>query len=323
MIRSIHGFAFTFLIASVALATTAVYSSTSSAKGNVYVLTGGELGDYAYTWVGIDIPGEGAREVPPPERMPDLKYDLFHSWGNLAVPWQIANGGAAYRYYPEARLLFNHDTNSGAPGVHWFRISVSTAGSLDRLIDSALGDMAAGRLERGAIAADLRARRMAEASYHVRPYADEPPIVIGEEASEPFVISALVGTLSRATLPAADVSSAYRTTYVASFEDGGGIGGLLGFYAPPRNGQPGVFWDDAYPDPLSQAYETTAEFDALVVKAQGPGQPSATSHSSDTATPSHQRVEAMIAASLMGVAILGSLSGFRLMRDRGHGVRKI
>ena len=66
---------------------------------------------------------------------------------------------------------------------------------------------------------------------------------------------------------------AYAIEYFASYGRGG-VGGLVGFYAPPEDGESGRFWPPGYNyDTETPYFEATAGFDAVVASALSGPQP--------------------------------------------------
>jgi hypothetical protein len=264
----------------------------AAAKMPSYVISGGELGPYAYQFFGFMDNGEpaevdlapewpGSRQVEAPVPRPSLAYDIYPSYGNFAVPYQIANGGPDFRFYPEERLLHARSTDE------WYQLAPDVAEFLEGVIRDALAKKDAGELEVGPIAADFRARYLAEGNYRFsayprdglseadlerppEPWVSGPAIArIGMPASETFILHHLVGTISRAPKDGSAQPPAVVISYSAwDRETGTGYGGLLGFYTPPANGRLGRFWDEGYLyDKTTPYYETTPGFDQAVAEA--------------------------------------------------------
>jgi hypothetical protein len=249
------------------------------AKGPSYLVTGGELGDYA-GHVGLEeyLPGPAAEPVEAPRDLPDLAYDLYNSSGNLAVPYQIATGGPEFRYYPNLRLLHQREAD------RWYQPSADLLASLDAAVAEALAAKTRGELERDPVVADFRARSLHDVTYWLRPtstiafddtyYASAPFSCDGlpdcatvTRSSEVFIMGDLIETLGRPLRPADGARAAFVIEYYGSV-DGGGIGGILGFYSPAADGQPGRFWYASYFHDHSTPYhETTPGFDAAVAEA--------------------------------------------------------
>lgn len=267
-----------FLVVGIAMTWIAASVHGAEAKGATYILAGGELGRYAVmigTPQGSWLPGEHDHEVEPPRQPSSLVYDMYASYGNLAVSHQLANGGPELRYYPELRLLQRSQPDS------WYRLAPETAAFLDAAIEEALAKRGRGELEKGPIAADFRARHLPEVRYWLRPSTavDESPGVpalagcaecIGLAGPrEAFIMRDLVEVLSQAPkahgrLPEA---SAFLIEYEGIVEPPyGGIGGRLGHYDPPAGDAPGRFWPGGYSLDMPY-YETTAGFDAVIAEA--------------------------------------------------------
>ncbi len=253
-----------------------VYAKTPS-----YVITGGELGPYAAqvfaaysaTWDG-SLPGDRARLVDPPAQAPTLAYDIFTSWGTFAVPYQMANGGAEFRYVPSLGLLEHRRVDTHAEA--WYELAPEQRSFLDHSIADALQLKGQGKLELGPIAADFRARKLPDVGYELCAWDGGGECASLGPGSKEFVMRDLVDTLSRAPRGPAQQPPAY----VINLGDGSSIGGLLGYYSPPSGSQPGRFWDDGYLYERTTAYyETTAGFDAVIARSlqamggkSGPGQ---------------------------------------------------
>jgi len=253
----------------IALAVALIATRGAEAKTPAYVITGGELGPYAYHFfLGLEDesnfvdPGVVA-EAPRP--LPALAYDLYNSWGNFALPFQIANGGPELRYYPEPKLL-----SRPADGV-WMKVSQRGAAVLDGAIAEAVAKRAKGELEGSPIAADFRARHLAVASYGLYAYPEagldagaiDPWLRgrrlggIGPPESETFIIGELVATVTRVPKESQEASPELVISYSARVGDTG-YGGVLGFYSAPKAGRPGQFWDDGYVNESRWPYyETT------------------------------------------------------------------
>jgi hypothetical protein len=97
-----------FSLLALAILLAALTGSRAEAKSPAYVISGGNLGPYAaHVWSDIQLPGPDAVVADTLENPPSLAYDLFTSWGNFAVPEQMATGGAEFTYYPESQLLYH------------------------------------------------------------------------------------------------------------------------------------------------------------------------------------------------------------------------
>lgn len=270
----------------IVLVLIALSTHNAAAKLPSYVLTGGELGAYAShfhvpipeegdSWP-LGLPGEDARGVDPPQQLPALSYDLYPSYGNFAVPAQLASGGPELRYYPELRMLQRLPNR-------WYQLGPETVAFLDTAIEDALVQKAAGELEMGPMAADFRARNLPKVEYWLRPRslvaADdsnsspdlgpcrECAVLVG--SSEVFIMRHLVETAS-GTLQQPEPTSeppAFAIEYYGIVEaGGGGIGGLLGSYTSPTDDHPGRFWPGSYTQ-KGPYFETTPGFDSVVAAA--------------------------------------------------------
>ncbi len=259
----------------------------AAAKLPSYVLTGGELGAYAShfhvpipeegdSWP-LGLPGEDARGVEPPQQLPALVYDLFPSYGNFAVPAQLASDGPELRYYPKLQVLHQRLPD------RWYQLGPGTVAFLDTAIEGALVQKAAGELEMGPMAADFRARNLPKVEYWLRPRSlvatddsnsspdlgpcRECAVLVG--SSEVFIMRHLVETAS-GTLQQPEPTSeppAFAIEYYGIVEAGGrGIGGLLGSYTPPTDDHTGRFWPESYTQKGSY-FKTTPGFDSVVAAA--------------------------------------------------------
>ena len=312
-------------------------SGGAGAKTPSYVISGGELGPYAYQFFGFMDNGEpaevdlapewpGSRQVEPPVTRPSLAYDMYASYGNFAVPYQIANGGPELRFYPEVGLLHARSTDE------WYQLAPDVAEFLEGVIRDALAKKDAGELEIGPIAADFRARSLDRVSYRFQRYPedgfmeadiDQTPWFthsadarIGGPASQAFAMEHLVQTVSRPPAGPSNVPPEFVITY-----SGSSIGGILGFYLPTRDGEPGRFWHDGYVyDKSTPYYETTPGFDALVEEALPSRLAGQQSEERTAATGGDGLSSALIAAIAAGVVVLAATAGgvFILRRARAR-----
>ncbi len=295
----------------------------AEAKGITYLLTGGELAAYAMVLPGF-IPDDDGTEwgvavegtlVSAPVHVPSLGYDLYRRYGNFAIPHQMFVTGPELRYYPELRLIHHVWSDS------WYDVLLPAGEYLDAQIEDALAKKAGGELEDDAFVADLRARQMHEVSYWLRPYArfnaesySTPYMGQCSECtphladSHEFVMEHLVLTVSQPPQPAPGRSPGYVIEYEGWFGSGG-IGGLLGAYSVPKDGEPGLFWPSGYGPDVS-AYQTTPEFDAVIaeaLQAKRVGDDDGTSPATEAVAPdqSHTASRATaVGAGLAGAAAL-------------------
>jgi hypothetical protein len=254
----------------------------SEAKTPAYVITGGELGPYAFHLFlvseeqgEVQLLAEGPED--PPAALPAIAYDLYSSYGNFAVADQIAQGGPESRYYPDVGLMHHRQTDS------WQALTVKGKAFMQAAIDDALLRKAAGELELGPIRADFRARHLAEATYTLNSWSEDfrpldfrsfgEPWLGGSKLgklsgppAENFVMGELVATLGRTPRGSPPAVARVAISYSAwDAETRTGYGGLLGFYSPPEGGRPGLFWHDGhFYDGNTPYYETTAGFNAII-----------------------------------------------------------
>lgn len=266
----------------VALLVFGLSAGGAQAKLPSYVIAGGELGPYAahFSSLVLDehdsfpqyLPGDEAQVVEPPRSPLGLFYDLYPSYGNFAIPYQVTNGGPELRYYPEDHMLYSR------LGDQWYQLGSDGIALLDAAISDALGKMAAGELEEGPIRAEFRARRLSEVTYWLTSYAggyeptfeaecDECVTLSGR--SEEFVMRHLVDVVSQPTRGPTSEPPTLTIEYYGIVEPPyGGIGGRLGYYDPPTSDRPGRFWPGGYSGEALY-YETTPGFDAFVAEAVG------------------------------------------------------
>ncbi len=261
-------------------------SGTAAAKGSAYLLTGGELGSHAYLLESFIPDADGTDwvasvegvQVDPPRKVPSLAYDFYSRFGVFAIPFQANVRGPEMRYYPGLGLVEDPWTQQ------WYRPPAEAISYFDSTIQDALALMARGELEDDPFVADLRDRRMHEVNYFMLPYSpgsvtirgpDGPGAMRGECGGclgqvpnvEAFVLEHLVETVSHTRMPDSAMEPAYTIEYHGWFE-GSGIGGFLGFYSPPADGEAGRFWTSSYVhDQDTPYYETTAGFDAAIQAA--------------------------------------------------------
>ena len=306
-------------LAAIGAATALVLVSARGAEAKLpsYVIAGGDLGSYAADFSALALvrdggspgwlPGESAQAVEPPKRLPSLAYDLYPSYGNFAVPYQLANGGPELRYYPDLRLLQRRAADADA----WYALAPEAVAFLDAAIEEALAKKAAGELEEGPIAADFRARHLPDVGYWLVPFStvatnegyiapslsgcDECTILVGSR--EEWIMRHLVETVSQPLQGPASARPAFAIEYYGIvLPPSGGIGGLLGFYAPPIGDGAGRFWPGGYSTDAPY-FETTAGFDAFVAEA------ASYASASPDAPPVGEQVQPASAATADGPAI--------------------
>ena len=270
--------AYRLLGIAVVLALLALNTSSASAKQPSFILTGGELGEYAahvssplpqglYLVFGAPVSQLALTQAPNSE--PTLRYAIYDS-GPYAA-WK----GPGYYYYPTTRLLQRLDKD------RWYDVLPEWAAFMDSAIEDALAEKARGELEIGPIAAGLRQSRIPKGTLWLRPNAggegsSYSALSFGRCAgcapllgsAEEFVMRDLAAMLSKG--PTTDHSPrgpAYAIEYFASYGQGG-VGGLVGFYAPPEDGGPGRFWSAGYNYDTEEPYfKATAGFDAVIARA--------------------------------------------------------
>lgn len=309
---------FSLLVIVAVLAITAIApSGRAHAKGNDgWVLTGGELDDYAMRVTLNLVDGPPGTVVPAPASEPALHYDLLGSWGPFAIPYQLAHGPWA-RYYPGIGLLRLH--GDPAASDTWFDPWPATTLALHDAIGTALAAKAAGQLERSAVAVDFRERSLDKVDYRLsalenaerlpEPYRYAPSnpgtMQISGSASEEFVLRALVDTVSAQPMGTTLMPPAYEITYRGEIRPGSGIGGLLGYYSPPIEEHTGRFWPGDYAsDKSTEYYATTTEFDAIIAGMLHRDASGATGASEQSTGHGRARSAEIAAGSALGLAAL-------------------
>ena len=276
-----------FVVAIALLVAAVLTPSDAEAKGTSYLLTGGDLGMSGALLSGFIPDDDGTdwsatvecQNVSPPTTMPSVAYELYLRFGVFAVPSQRVHG-PEMRYYPELRLVHHVWSDQ------WCDPPAPAIAYLDAAIADALAAKARGELD-DAFVADLTDRRMHEVHYWLRPYASigtaetySPPY-LGQcdectayvPDSQEFVLRHLVQTMRATPRRFADRPErpAYAIEFEGFFPEGWGIGGLLGLYTPPRDGEPGRFWiSGLFDGEKLEYYETTPGFDAAVAQVLSP-----------------------------------------------------
>lgn len=310
----------------------------AEAKGNdTWVLTGGELGGYAMGGVSVDLVDttSGLRMVPAPATRPQPRYDLYDSYTNFAIPYQMWTwGGAWVHYYPTAGLLeFQGSDAAGVPHT-WYAAPAEIAATLNSAIGVALAEKAAGELDASPAAADFRERGLDKVSFRISPYnaggsvspaaqafyaGDHGGFQIAGSASETLIMEDLADVVSRAPVASTTDAPAYEITYAGEARPGENIGGLLGYYSPPAAGAPGRFWDDGYStDTDTRYYATTLGLDDAIADAlritagetdEPPNRPAAIATHRDVGS-------AILCAAIAGSVLLAVLGVVRIVGAR-------
>ena len=252
--------------------------SGASAKSPSFILTGGELGEYAahvfsplpqgpYLVFGAPVSQLTLTQAPGGE--PSPRYAIYDSG-----PYAAWNGPNHY-YYPTARLLHTLTQD------RWHDVLPEWAAFMDSAIETALAEKGRGELEVGPIAAGLRQSRMPKGTLWLRPSVGRDgssfsSLSFGRcggcapllGSAEEFVMRDLAAMLSKGpTTDHAPRGPAYAIEFFASYGRGG-VGGLVGFYAPPEDGESGRFWPPGYNyDTETPYFQATAGFDAVILRA--------------------------------------------------------
>jgi len=316
------------LLAGAAAAVLVVFHlgyDTASAKVTTYLLTGGDLGTHAYLLTGFIPDDDGTDwvasvdgvEVEAPDSVPSLAFDLYRRYGTFA----LIEDEPELRYYPDIQLMYS------VWGDRWYQLPVEAVSYLNAAIDDGLAAMKRGELEENALVADLRDRGMHEVGYSLLPYVprgstavSDATRALNEECSplcgsildqEAFVLVHLVETIAQpaALIPGAE--PAYEIIFEGWSGDTG-IGGVLGYYSPPSEGSPGLFWME---DSESQPYETTDGFDVAIVAALNGANPSDALNTISNKRDANDGSTAVAAAALATVLGFGLVVG--VVRRRG------
>ena len=266
-----------------ALVLLALNTNTASAKQPSFIITGGELGEYAAVvsspwpegpYLPFGAPMSQLELMPSPDVAPSLRYDVYN--GGL---FGVASG-PSYHYYPAGRILYDAEYD------RWFDVLPDWAAFMESAIGEALAERERGELEIGPIAAALRKSRIPEGTVWLRSYSPGeglehafayetslsfdrcPECTPLPRGAEQFAMRDMVETLSRE--PITKPSSrppAYAMEYYSAVGRGG-VGGLVGYYAPPEGGEPGRFWPPGYKNDSGEPYyETTPGFDRTISNA--------------------------------------------------------
>jgi len=310
---------------------------TAQGKGFGIIVTGGDLGDFAYPF-GITTDDESSLTetdaIPAPDPVPPLAYDLYNFWGNFSVVFQKNSGGPELRYYPEPRLL-----NRTGDAI-WLKVTDRGAAVLDGAISEALAKRARGELEVDADIAQFRAVGMLDASYYAFSHAPASPRTTIKPSMaaydpqgfyDPGKLLNVDGPVVRLTSNGAEfirndvmpilegkpirapVAAAFAISYLTPAQGPPGGAGFFGYYASPDGGHPGRFWpDDAgYFGDSKPYFETTPQFDAFVRSAVQEIQSSvAPSRREDSSVP--------VPAVALAVGALIALFTFGLAAVRRH-----
>ena len=265
----------------IALTFIALSTSGASAKLPSYIITGGELGEYAAhvdpTTLREEDPfsmllqGQDSHAIVTPKQAPGLMYEVWQPFGYLDLVLVL-------EYYPKSGLI--RMERSGG----WYQAGPSIAAFLDDALNGALQKKEAGELEQGVRRAQLRAIRLPEASFLLRRFAVPGEgynfVGSGECAgctfllgpNEAFVMGDLAEVMEGPLVgPAADMPP-YAIEYEIPNPPDGFIRQLLGMYRPPENDAPGQFWFRQY-SRATLYRETTPGFDAVIAEALARSEP--------------------------------------------------
>jgi hypothetical protein len=236
-------------------------------KGNAWIITGGELGDYA-TVIGLDpdqIAAPGSQQLPAASQAPaEDAYNLYSANGVFATAAGFAPE-PILRYYPQAHVL--ESLNSEWVSARWTLLAPRTARDLDAVITVALWKRNQGELALGLTAANWTWRDMSNARYTFTPIGRaDLAVAVNPPDSAELAMHHLVDTVSR---PPAGMTEE-RPAYTVTIQGLGQVnwGGQLGSYSPPNDGQPGKFWAEgpAASGP-SEYYAATLGLDQFIADA--------------------------------------------------------
>ncbi len=319
--------AFRVVLLAVALLMLALSTQqTVEAKSPSFILTGGELGEYAAVvyppwpegpYKPFGAPASQLVSIVGPEELSALRYEIYEPG-----PYQAVYG-PDYHYYPAERILYDTEYD------HWFDVLSEWAAFMESAIDEALAERARGELEAGPLAAGLRQYHIPDGAIWLRAYAAGEEIEYSASLSfgrcpecigivgrpEQFVMRDMVATLGNAPIAGGSQRDpSYVLEYYASY-GGGGSGGVAGFYAPPVDDTNGRFWPPAYMHNPGVAYfETTPGFDAAIARALADPYARAPEASAIGTDDSGFRATAVGAALLAVVLGVGVIGGFARRR---------
>ena len=306
-----------------ALVLLALNTNTASAKQPSFIITGGELGEYAAVvsspwpegpYLPFGAPVSQLELMPSPDVASSLRYDVYGSG-----PYGAASG-PSYHYYPAGRILYDIEYD------HWFDVLPDWAAFMESAIDEALAEQERGELEVGPIAAGLRQSRIPDGSLWLRsftagewsPYEGDLgfgscPVCIGLVGRpEQFAMRDMLETLSREPITTPLLRLPAYSIEFYSAVGRGGVGGTVGFYAPQEAGEPGRFWPSGYNnDPEAPYYETTTGFDAAIEAAlAGPyaRAPETSGIGTDDFGSSATAAGAAVLAVVLGVGVVGGFA---------------
>jgi hypothetical protein len=247
-----------------------------SAKGNSWIITGGELGEQA-VHVGFwrfeddvqDPPGRDVVRVDAPTVAPAGGYEFYRYATVGQVADDVRAGAAEFVFYDESGLLYDRREYAGSDG-QWFRVpedgvarryveyAVSRIGTEDAQPSPLVAAATAyGWLGRSDASFRVVVPRWSDHAVNGTPGAltDDNAQALGRDMVDALAVppAGRGGT--------SEVVWLLLVTYNWS--------GPVGFYAPPdpRAGLTGRFWPQAYPQELlpdAPYYTTTPRFDALV-----------------------------------------------------------
>ena len=252
----------------------------AQAKSPSYVITGGDLGPYAMHFTFPDH-GPLIRSVagaPAVSHGEGLAYDIHD--GDVIYDYVIGERGPSYRYHPAQGIV--EDVRAGVV----YTLPLERARELDAIVANALSERLNDTLERGVLAAVLRASQLSEAHMWLAPenwersteVAMHCPCEIPRMSTERWIMQDLQQTLQGA--PQAPTPNELPDLRIMiSFAGESGYGAFA-HYRFPRGGAPGRLWVwPSFDYPLNNPYlETTQGFDAVISAAlpQGTGlQPAA------------------------------------------------
>jgi len=269
----------------------------AEAKTPGYILTGGDLGEYAmhfYTDDNLEIPGVDAVPVAAPAVWPGISYELYSSWP-FTVARQLAEHRPLTFLYPVERLIHNPATGD------WLKLSdriwygAESWSGVQKAIDAARRGLEAGTLERGPVMAAFMGRGYGDADWDLfggrgpeveilpanyeigsiyrngldprRGEGGQPAIRI---TADGFPLAALAASLSSSPLSQPGLPGPNDLTYVVSASSRTSWNGIWHtpaflFYSPPTATRGGRIWE-ATSQGASMIWESTTEFDRRLLE---------------------------------------------------------
>ncbi len=305
-------------------------ASPVEAKTPGYILTGGDLGDYAmHFFADEDIaqPNAEAVEMPPPEPTPSEVPYVLYGTSPFAVAEQLATDKPVGYLYAGQRLVFNPNT-----GV-WLRLSdrvwhgAESWSGVEKAIRSARLKADERKLDRGPIRASLTGGGVGSGTllWWTSTQAEGSTKQWVSFRPSDRLLAAFAGSLSGAPVQTRPRPFNYDVTFFAGVgapSEGGGWSAVVSmYYTPPKGLEPG--WIEESPtSTIGFAWQSTPEFDELFALELRGGIQSTPTGSSPAAQPGASTVEdsrdgglltliALPAMVAVGVAAVGLAFGLQ------------